>query len=292
VTALTAGANVVIVAGKGGVGKTTVTAVLARAAADAGQRVLAVELDGKPALAELLEDTSVEVRYISAAAALHEYLVEHGFRRIAKRLTASGVIDVVGAAAPGVDDLVVLGKVKQLERAGEYDVIVVDGPAAGHAVTMLTSPAGLLDTARGGPVHAQAAEVVAMLGDPARCRVVLVSVPEATPINEVIEATFAIEDRAGVQLAAIVVNSVDAGPDLPEPDSVALVGDPAAVAAAMDAARFRRTRRAVQAAELTRLASAVPLPRIELPALLVAGLTPQLVGGLAAMLTSPVVETG
>ena len=146
--------NLVIVAGKGGVGKTTVTAVLARAAADAGQRVLVIELDGKPALAEMLP--GLDVRYISAATSLEEYLLEHGFKRIAKRLASTGVIDVVGTAAPGIQDLVVLGKIKQLERLGDWDLIVVDGPAAGHTITFLTEPAGLLDAVSGGPVGAQA----------------------------------------------------------------------------------------------------------------------------------------
>ena len=150
VVPLLSAAKVTVVAGKGGVGKTTVTAVLARAAADAGKRVLAVELDGKPTLAELVGDVSLLP--LSAPRALEEYLREHGFGRIAKRLTASGVIDVVSTAAPGIDDLVVLGKIKQLERSGEWDVIVVDGPAAGHAVTMLTSAAGLRSAVSGGPV--------------------------------------------------------------------------------------------------------------------------------------------
>ena len=163
-------ARVTVVAGKGGVGKTTVTAVLARAAAAAGQRVAVVELDGKPALAELAgEVTCFE---LSAPVALEEYLREHGFGRIARRLSSSGVIDVVSTAAPGIDDIVVLGRIKQLERSGEWDMIVVDGPAAGHAVTMLTSAAGLRDAVRGGPVRAQADDVLAMLARPARCQVV------------------------------------------------------------------------------------------------------------------------
>ena len=106
--------RLVIVAGKGGVGKTTVTAVLARAAADAGQRVLVVELDGKPTLDGWLPD--LEVQHISAASSLEEYLLDHGFRRIANRLTKTGVIEVIGTAAPGIDELVVLGTIKQLER--------------------------------------------------------------------------------------------------------------------------------------------------------------------------------
>ena len=149
--------------------------------------MLLVELDGKLALAGLVP--YLEVRPISAAEALEEYLHEHGFRVIAKRLATTGVIDVVGTAAPGIDDLVVLGKVKQLERSGEWDLIVVDGPAAGHAVTFLTSAAGLRDAVRSGPVRAQADEVVTMLGDPARCQVVLVTVLETTPVNELLETS-------------------------------------------------------------------------------------------------------
>ena len=117
--------NVVIVAGKGGVGKTTVTAVIARAASRDGRRVLVVELDGKPTLDRLLGGEgqngagSVEVVHISAADALDEYLRDHGFARIAKRLNKTGVIDMVGTAAPGIDDVVVLGKGKSVRAIGE-----------------------------------------------------------------------------------------------------------------------------------------------------------------------------
>ena len=116
-------ANVVVVAGKGGVGKTTVTAVIARAAARSGRRVLVIELDGKPTLEELLPergDEDITVVHLSAPDALEEYINDHGFRRIAKRLNRTGVIDMVGTAAPGIDDIVVLGKVKQYERSHEY----------------------------------------------------------------------------------------------------------------------------------------------------------------------------
>jgi arsenite/tail-anchored protein-transporting ATPase len=158
--------RVVVVAGKGGVGKTTVTAVIARAASNAGQRVLVVELDGKPTLAELVPD--LEVLAIAAPEALDEYLREHGFARVAARLNRTGVIDMVGTAAPGIDDIVVLGKIKQLERSGDYDLIVVDGPAAGHAITFLTSASGLAEAARSGPVRAQADAVLELLQDPQR----------------------------------------------------------------------------------------------------------------------------
>ena len=88
-------ARLVIVAGKGGVGKTTVTAVMAHAAARAGLRVLAVELEAKPALAELLAESGVEVMTITAPEALAEYLDAHGLKRVSKRLATSGIIDYI-----------------------------------------------------------------------------------------------------------------------------------------------------------------------------------------------------
>jgi anion-transporting ArsA/GET3 family ATPase len=271
--------NLVIVAGKGGVGKTTVTAVLARAAADAGLRVLVLELDGKSTLATLVPDLTV--RHISAADALEEYLFEHGFRRIAKRLASTGVIDVISTAAPGINDLVVLGKIKQLERSREWDLIIVDGPAAGHAVTFLTSAAGLLDAIRGGPIRSQAEDVQAMLSDPQRCRVLLVALPETTPINELIETASAIETRVGARLGSIIVNQVDPQALLPDPASVDFGRATVGVVEAVAAADFRRQRQVAQSDELRRLADSVPAQQIHLDRVLTARLSPADVTELA-----------
>ena len=274
-----------MVAGKGGVGKTTVTAVIAHAASSAGKRVLVVELDGKPALAALLPD--VEVLAISAPEALDEYLREHGFARIAKRLNRTGVIDMVGTAAPGIDDIVVLGKIKQLERSGEWDLIVVDGPAAGHAITFLTAAAGLADAVRAGPVRAQADEVLELLHDGERCQVVLVTLPETTPVNEVVETAFALEDVVGVQLGPVVVNGVDVGAPLPsDAETSEVVADlPVDRADVLrQAAEFRGSRRAMETEELARLDRELPITQIRLAALPVAGLSPDDVETLAASL--------
>jgi len=274
-----------VVAGKGGVGKTTVTAVIARAASDAGQRVLVVELDGKPTLAELVPD--LEVMSISAPDALDEYLRANGFARIAKRLNRTGVIDMVGTAAPGIDDIVVLGKIKQLERSGDYDLIVVDGPAAGHAITFLTSPAGLSASVRSGPVRSQADDVLELLQDAERCQVVLVSLPETTPVNEVIETAFALEDQVGVQLGPVVVNGVDAGVDLPDHATAlaAVAGlDEVTGAVLIAAAEFRRSRREMETQEIARLAEHLPIPQISLPARPVAGLEASDIAALGAHL--------
>ena len=248
-------ARVAVVAGKGGVGKTTVTAVVARAAIRRRLRVLVVELDGKPTLDDLLPGT--EVQHISATAALGEYLETHGLSRVARRLTSSGIIDVVATASPGIDDIVVLGKIKQLERSGDYDLIVVDGPAAGHAITFLLSAKSLISTVRGGPIHTQATEVIEMLADPARCQVLLVTLPETTPINEAVETDAALHERIGVHVGAVVVNGVDVGQTLPT--------DAAKEGSAMRAAAdFRNARRALQAHEQARLAKELPLPQLVL----------------------------
>ena len=249
-------ARVAVVAGKGGVGKTTVTAVLARAAIRRGLRVLVVELDGKPTLDDLLP--GVEVQHLSASAALGEYLDTHGLSRVTKRLASSGIIDVVATASPGIDDIVVLGKVKQLERSGQYDLVIVDGPAAGHAITFLLAAKGMLATVRGGPIAAQATDVAEMLADPARCQVVLVTLPETTPVNEVVETAAALRDRVGVHLSPVVVNAVDEGPLLDldaAPEGSAMRG----------AAEFRNARRALHATEQARLTDELDLPQLTLP---------------------------
>ena len=267
-----ANTRVAVVAGKGGVGKTTVTAVLARSAISRGLRVLVVELDGKPTLANLLPD--VQVLHLTASAALAEYLDTHGFGAITKRLSRTGIIEVVASAGPGIDDIVVLGKIKQLETSGDWDLIVVDGPAAGHAVTLLMAPAGMSSTMRSGPIHHQANDVAAMLTDPARCQVVLVTLPETTPVNECIDTAYALEERVGVQLGPVVVNAVDLGDQLPD-------GEAPAGSGLRAAAEFRNARRSLHAREMARLSDQLALPQLVLPQVPGSVLDPAAVNTLA-----------
>jgi anion-transporting ArsA/GET3 family ATPase len=193
VASFCAQSRVVVVAGKGGVGKTTVSATLAHAAATAGLKVLVVELEGRPGLPNAFGKEAplayndavlfsagpgqVQARWVTPDAALLDYLGDHGLQRISKRLLTNGVIDVVSTAIPGIRDVLILGKVKQLERSPDFDLIVLDAPATGHAVTLLTSATGLLASARAGPLRQQAKDVVELLSDPARCQVLLVTLP-------------------------------------------------------------------------------------------------------------------
>ena len=294
--------HVVIVAGKGGVGKTTVTAALAVAAARAGSSVLVVEVEGKSGLPsmfgaaplsydELDLEPGIRARFLTPDAALVDYLESHGMRRISKRLIASGALEVVATAVPGMKDILVLGKVKSLDESRAANLLIVDAPAAGHAISFLLSPRGLLDAVRVGPISKQAADVVALLSDPARCQVLLVTLPEETPVSEAIETAFAIEDRAGVALGPVVVNQCFA----PLPAGVSAVIDDVRADAeacgrfvsereAHDLARaveFRMVRHDVQREQIDRLRARLPLPSIELPFLFTPDIGRPQVGVLA-----------
>ena len=207
--------------------------------------------------------------------------------RISRRLLSTGAVDVVATAAPGIKDILVLGKVKQLERAGVADVIVVDAPAAGHAVTFLSSACGLLDAVRVGPIRAQAEDVVELLADPDRCQVLLVTLPEETPVNEVVETAYKLEDRVGISLAPVVVNGLypavgglDADPALEAAEAGVHLraGEAEALAAA---ARFRVSRASMQTEQVERLAKALPLPQVHIPFLFTAEVGPPEVDTLA-----------
>jgi len=303
--------RVVIVAGKGGVGKTTVTATLAAAASRAGLSVLIVEVEGKSGLASMFDrppltyeeeplDERIVARTLTPDAALLDYLEDHGMRRISKRLASSGALDVVATAVPGMKDILVLGKVKQLEQASGPDLIVLDAPAAGHAVSFLLSPRGLLDAVTVGPVRKQAVDVVEMLSDPRRCQVVLVTIPEETPVNELVDTAFAIEDRVGVTLGPVVVNACYPDLGLGGPATLSSIHHDAEVldvfvsdreaADLLAAARFRAERFALQQEQADRLAGLLPLPQIRLPFLFTADIGRAEVDLLAGALTRGIRE--
>jgi anion-transporting ArsA/GET3 family ATPase len=312
--------HVLVVAGKGGVGKTTMSAALAQMAAAAGKSVLIVELEGKSGITAafgrdgdlpyeevlLSPDVpdgaggagrptgSVRARRLTPDDALVEYLEDHGLRRVSKRLARSGVLDVVSTAIPGIRDVLVLGKVKQLERDGAADLILVDAPATGHAMTFLTSASGMVSAARGGPLRTQAQDVVELLSDPARCRVILVTLPEELPVAETIESAYTLEDKAGVQLGPVIVNACDPEPtglDRPAADVAATAGVSLAadhLAALEEARSFRLARHAVSTEQIERLRRDLPLPHLLVPALDSASIGPAQTQELADALAGAV----
>jgi anion-transporting ArsA/GET3 family ATPase len=310
-----AASRVLIVAGKGGVGKTTVSAGLARAAALAGLSTLIVEVEGKSGLSSLFHQppfdyeevtlapgggptgaADVRARTLTPDDALLEYLEGHGMSRISRRLASSGAMDVVATAAPGIKDILILGKVKQLERRKGTDLIVLDAPAAGHAITFLRSARALTDAVHVGPINTQAQDVLDMLTDPTRCQVILVTLPEETPVNELVETAYSLEDEVGIMLGPVVVNGLyrplpglDRDPDDAAKEAGAFLhpGEAHALRAAAD---FRLKRSALQHEQLARLAEQLPLPQICLPYVFSADLGPEHVDELAAAITAGIEE--
>ena len=287
-----AASRVLIVAGKGGVGKSTMSAVLARAAARSGLSTLVVRLAPGGAIGNLYGrtglgtaestlhpgggpsgDADVRTRLITADEALSDYLDDHGMARITRRLVSTGAIDVVTTAAPGIRDLLVLGRVKALEMGRAADLIILDAPAAGHAISFLQSPTGLLEAVGAGPIATQATDVLEMLADPARCRVILVTLPEETPVNEVIETAFALEDEVGVHLGPVIVNGLlprttdGVGSGRSDASSSTTDIEESLLRSLEHAAAFDHAWRSRQGEQLDRLVDELPLPRLEVPLL-------------------------
>jgi hypothetical protein len=273
--------------------------------------VLVVTLDGRPGLDVLLGGSagdgasydgdlvserrgptgsgSIHLRTLSASEALQDYLATQGLARLAKRLVSTGVVDVVASAAPGIDDLLVLGKIKHLVGLagpdGPHDLVLVDGPAAGHALSLLRSPANIASTVRGGPLRSQAIEVRDMLRDPQRSRLVLVTLPETTPVNELLETMQAVidpNDDIGMSLGPVVVNGVDHAPDV---EALVDSGDvPDGDLGA--AARFRAVKCAVHRREVARLDEEFEGSVLRLPHIARSGLTADDVAYLADVAAS------
>ncbi len=291
----------IIVAGKGGVGKTTVAAALGTAAAGLGLDTLLVEIEGKRGLPSIFggdelsyADTELAAagadrgrlsgRTLSPQAALAEYLEGHGLRAFSRTLSRMQVLDTLAGSTPGLRDLLVLGKIKQLTVSDPADLIIVDAPASGHALSFLRSARGLQAAIDTGPIRRQADEVVELLGDPARVQVVLVTLAEETPVNELIETAFALEDELGLALGPAVVNGLLDACDVPGGRHGDGVVDPAIADAAADAAAHHRNRCAAQQRRVTYLAEELPLHQLQLPRVPVTRLGRDQVSTLADLL--------
>ena len=302
--------RILIVSGKGGVGKTTVSAALALLAARQGRKVCVAEVDRKGTLADLfgggeLDYEPAEVSpgvwgmSIVPENALAEYLeVQYHMRRISKAFTSTQFVDYITTAAPGLKDILILGKIWYLERGRssgprhDFDTIIVDAPAAGHMLTFLSAPVGLSDAVSVGPIRRQADWLVQMLQDPKRSRVHLVSLAEEMPVSETLETAEALRNRLHIPAGAVVVNALYSrlftraeeqtlrstdgnglpGDVLARAKEVGLELDDEDVAALSGYARFLTSRRSIQAGHLRTLGKKITEPIIKLPFLFSSGL--------------------
>jgi anion-transporting ArsA/GET3 family ATPase len=220
--------RLVYVTGKGGVGKTTCAAAVGLAAAEAGRRTIVCEVAEQDRMSRAFARQGVrpeqEVELapdlwaitIDPQAALEEWLAKRLGGGAAWRLLAhSHAFQYFVAAAPGAKELISIAKVwelAQLERWDarnrSYDLVVVDAPASGHGVAMLTAPHTFGEIARVGSVRRQAFKVRDMLSDPARTGYVAVALPEEMPVNETLELGRRLEDAVDLGLDAIVMNGL------------------------------------------------------------------------------------
>jgi anion-transporting ArsA/GET3 family ATPase len=294
-----------IVCGKGGVGKTTVAAALALVAARAGYKVCVAEVDHKGSLPHLFgaSEPSYEPSEMSPGvwalnilpdAALAEYLeVQYHMKRVSKILTSTHFTDYITTAAPGLEDILVLGKIWYLEqnrapggRRYDFDVIIIDAPAAGHMVSFLAAPLGLADAVQVGPVKRQADWLADMLTNPARSVAHLVTLPEEMPVVETLETSQKLDEELHIPQGVTFANGVYENPLTEEhlaflskrsavrscADSVELRLDNEDLEALDRYASFIEARSSIQAKHLRVLAKGASRPIVKLPHLFTSGL--------------------
>ncbi|HTW08137.1 MAG TPA: ArsA family ATPase [Acidimicrobiales bacterium] len=273
--------KLLFVTGKGGVGKTTISAGLALLAAAKGKRTLVCELDAKGDLASCFETapTRFQEREVlpglwamsmDSEASLRQYLsLQLRLPRAAGVGAVARMFDFVASAAPGVREIVTVGKLCWEVRERHYDIVVVDAVASGHIVGQLAAPQAINRLVQVGLVRQQTDWMLDILSDPAITGVLAVATPEEMPVAETIELVGRLASETTVSLAGIVVNRVL--PELfvtREEQAFDALGEPAAVdiladalggrpEPLLDAARLMVRARRSRAAHLERLREAL-----------------------------------
>lgn len=220
--------RLVVVTGKGGVGKTAVACALAEAARRAGKRVLLVETAAHEEVAACFEPDARPIGHagrtlapglhalrIDPHAALAEYVgLQLRLAVVTDRILRSEIFGQLLEAAPGWRELIVLGKIWHLEqrtdRAGRklHDLIVVDAPATGHGLTFLDVPRVAQQAIRAGPLARHAGWVEALVHDPVRTVLLPVTLPEELPVLETRELVRRAREQVGIAVDRIVVNQM------------------------------------------------------------------------------------
>ena len=279
--------RLVVVTGKGGVGKTTVAAALGLLAARAGKRTIVAEVSEQEHLPALFGRSGAGHREVEISPGLYglsidparakEEWLRHQLRSstLAGMLGNSRIFQYLTAAAPGVDELVTIGRIwdmAQLERhvggTRTYDLAIVDAPATGHGVALLRAPRTYAAIARVGPIARQAGRIHEFIADHARTGVVAVALPEEMPVNETIDLGERLRAEMGMALDAILVNAVYPERfDTAEAKRLAAVNGrgPAAVRPALESALSELRRVRGQRAEVARLRRAADAPVRTLP---------------------------
>jgi anion-transporting ArsA/GET3 family ATPase len=282
--------RLVFVTGKGGVGKTSVAAALAELAARSGRRTLVCEMDAKGALADALgasslafEPTEVEAGLFAMAMNTEDSLRE--YLRLFVKVPLIGKIgplartfDFVADAAPGVKEILAVGKLCHEVRERRYDLVVVDAEATGHIVAQIGAPQVIRKLVQVGMVRDQTDWMLDILNDPDITGVAIVTTPEEMPVTEALDLIDRLEPETGVRPTAVVANRIldpwfdddDERIALALDDQRDLLADAVGrgVNTVLDAARIAEARRRTGEGHLDRLRSGAPdVPVLTVPEL-------------------------
>jgi anion-transporting ArsA/GET3 family ATPase len=217
--------RLVFVTGKGGVGKTTVALALGLAAARRGLRTIVCEVAHQERFSRLLgregvgyEETEI-AENLNAISLDQQHTLEEWVtyqlpsKTLAGMLYRNGIFQHLTSAAPGIKELVTIGKIWELAQlhrkskdARPYDFVVVDSPATGHGLGMLRAPRTFADIARVGPIRHQADRIHDFIVSE-KTGVLAVALPEEMPVNETLEYRADLSSFRG-DLDAVVVNGL------------------------------------------------------------------------------------
>jgi anion-transporting ArsA/GET3 family ATPase len=260
--------QLLVVTGKGGVGKTTVTSVLGQLLAERGKNVLLVEVDPRESLHQALGTEPSGGAIVQAGPRLWlqnlkpEVVIEGLVAEkvpiafLARKIVESDAFHHFVEGAPGLKETALLGYVYRLLESDhrlKIDLVLVDAPATGHGAALLSAPGLLAQAAREGQLGAMAAELAAFLADATRCGVVLATLAEEMPVQETLELLELMGSKLGIEADLVVAN--------------ALYPRLAAGAAPGPGAELLRARRRLNEEELERLAAAWQGPLVALPLL-------------------------
>ena len=286
-----AGCRLVAVTGKGGVGKTTIAATLARLLSARGRKVLLVEVDPRENLHYFLDvppsggaaikvDTRLWLENVQPVRVLEDLVRQKvAVAALARKIVGTEVFRHFAEGAPGMKEMAVLGHAMQVvdgDAKPRVDVVVLDAPATGHGMSLLWAPLLVTEVLGKGPLGRLAGDVADMIRDPARTAFVIGTTAEEMPVQEALELIAGLKERMGRPPELLVVNG------LYPPYPVQAGRGPSGAKAAL---ALWRQRREVNERELERLRTGWRGPRVDLP-LLALERGPALVAALGDRLVS------
>ncbi len=274
--------QLIVVTGKGGVGKSAIAAAIGSVIASR-RRVLVLEVDPRENVHQLFGAPPSGGEFVELAPRLHlqnlrpgqvlDQLVREKLKleRLARRVLESPIYRHFAAGAPGLEEMAVLGHALRVLRgeapkAPGADVVVLDAPATGHGVSMLAAPTLVSEVIEKGPIGSMTREVADLVGDPARTGIVVVTLAEEMPVTEALELRETLSERLKREPDLLVVNG--------------LYPPVARATGRGELFELWKRRRAVNERELGRLDREWPEARAELP-LLPLGRGVELVAGLS-----------